>query len=204
VARQAYDVVFMDVQMPVMDGLTATRELCRRYPLDTRPRIIGMTANATEEDRRDCIRAGMDDYLAKPVRPQELAAALRASPRRNIGVAAEDDFSAAGLTELRRVYGDDGAQEIIGALLADLESQTAEMQRSLESNDITSLQRVAHTLKSNSRLVGASALGDHWDEVERLTQTDAAPAAGRLVLALMGRYGRLVRHLLRETRTTTS
>ena len=81
VERQTFDVVFMDVQMPAMDGLDATRELCRRYP-DARPRIIGMTASTFAEDRRACIEAGMDDYLAKPVRPDDVAAALRSATRR--------------------------------------------------------------------------------------------------------------------------
>jgi PAS domain S-box-containing protein len=195
VARQVYDVVLMDMQMPVMDGLTATRELCRRYPANSRPRIVGMTANATEEDRLNCLRAGMDDYLAKPVRPAELAAALRISPRRDVGSEGEEDFSATGLAELRRIYGDDGAQEIIGALLIDLESQSAELQQSLETQDLPVMQRVAHTLKSNSRLVGASAMGDHWDEVERMTRTAAPEVTVRVALALMARYGRLVRRL---------
>ena len=198
IARQVYDVVLMDVQMPVMDGLTATRELCRRYPPGQRPRIIGMTANATEEDRRNCALAGMDDYLAKPVRPRELAAALRASPRREVGAEAEEDYSAEGLAELQRVYGDDGTEEIIAALIGDMQSQERELQSSLDSSDVVVLQRVAHTLKSNSRLVGATALGEHWEEVERLARTAAPAVAGRLALALLGRYGRLVHRIRRE------
>ena len=74
--RQSYDVVLMDVQMPEMDGLDATRRICERWPDQSRPRIIAMTANAMIEDREACFAAGMDDYLAKPVRPEELAEAL--------------------------------------------------------------------------------------------------------------------------------
>ena len=74
--RQPYDVVLMDVQMPEMDGLDATRRICARWPDESRPRIIAMTANAMIEDREACFAAGMDDYLAKPVRPEELAEAL--------------------------------------------------------------------------------------------------------------------------------
>jgi PAS domain S-box-containing protein len=71
-----YDVVLMDVQMPELDGLDASRRICERWPRDERPRIVAMTANAMTEDREACFAAGMDDYLAKPVRPEELAAAL--------------------------------------------------------------------------------------------------------------------------------
>ena len=74
--RQPYDVVLMDVQMPEMDGLDASRRICERWPPGSRPRIVAMTANAMVEDREACFAAGMDDYVAKPVRPDELAAAL--------------------------------------------------------------------------------------------------------------------------------
>jgi len=74
--RGPYDVVLMDVQMPEMDGLDASRRICSRWPAESRPRIIAMTANAMIEDREACFAAGMDDYLVKPVRSEELADAL--------------------------------------------------------------------------------------------------------------------------------
>ena len=74
--RHSYDVVLMDVQMPEMDGLEASRRICERWPDESRPRIIAMTANAMIEDREACFAAGMDDYVAKPVHPEELADAL--------------------------------------------------------------------------------------------------------------------------------
>jgi CheY-like chemotaxis protein len=76
IERTPYDVVLMDVQMPELDGLDATRDLCQRWPDGDRPRIVAMTANAMEEDREACREAGMDDYVAKPIRPEALAAAL--------------------------------------------------------------------------------------------------------------------------------
>jgi len=76
VARQPYDVVLMDVQMPEMDGLEASREITRRWPHRQRPRIVAMTANAMQGDREACLEAGMDDYLTKPIRIDQLVEAL--------------------------------------------------------------------------------------------------------------------------------
>ncbi|MBL8342418.1 MAG: response regulator [Rubrivivax sp.] len=79
VARQPYDVVLMDVQMPEMDGLEAARRIVATWPEGRRPRIVAMTANAMQGDREQCLAAGMDDYLTKPVRVDALAHALAAA-----------------------------------------------------------------------------------------------------------------------------
>ena len=76
VARQIYDVVLMDVQMPEMDGLQASREITTRWPRAGRPRIVAMTANAMLGDRAECLAAGMDDYVTKPIRVDALMKAL--------------------------------------------------------------------------------------------------------------------------------
>ncbi len=76
VARKAYDVILMDVQMPEMDGLEATRKIVSRWEKDERPQIVAMTANAMQGDREICLEAGMDDYLTKPIRVDDLVIAL--------------------------------------------------------------------------------------------------------------------------------
>ena len=76
VERDTFDVILMDVQMPEMDGLEAARRLCALYSRETRPRIVAMTANAMAGDREICLQAGMDDYLSKPIRLEQLRAAL--------------------------------------------------------------------------------------------------------------------------------
>ncbi|MGC1817565.1 MAG: GAF domain-containing protein [Casimicrobiaceae bacterium] len=82
VGRQTYDVVLMDVQMPEMDGLDASREICARWGPQERPRIVAMTANAMQGDRDMCLAAGMDDYLTKPIRVERLVEALSQVPGR--------------------------------------------------------------------------------------------------------------------------
>jgi CheY-like chemotaxis protein len=81
VERQTYDVVLMDVQMPEMDGLEASRRIVARWPdAAARPRIVAMTANAMQGDREECLAAGMDDYVTKPIRVDALVQALMAAP----------------------------------------------------------------------------------------------------------------------------
>jgi len=80
IERQKYDLVLMDVQMPEMDGLEASRQICARWPRGERPRIVAMTANAMQGDKERCFEAGMDDYVSKPVRVGELISALDRVP----------------------------------------------------------------------------------------------------------------------------
>jgi CheY-like chemotaxis protein len=82
VERQPYDLVLMDVQMPEMDGLEASRRITSKYPAHQRPRIVAMTANAMQGDREACLAAGMDDYVTKPIRVDALVSALLAAAAR--------------------------------------------------------------------------------------------------------------------------
>jgi GAF domain-containing protein/DNA-binding response OmpR family regulator len=80
--RQTYDVVLMDVQMPEMDGMEASRRINAQWPATRRPRIVAMTANAMQGDREMCLAAGMDDYITKPIRVDQLVEALMRVPAR--------------------------------------------------------------------------------------------------------------------------
>jgi CheY-like chemotaxis protein len=90
VRRVLYDVVFMDLQMPMLDGIDAMRQIFAEHPVGRRPRIVALTANAYDEDRQHCLAAGMDDYLSKPLQKIQLEAALaRASHVEAPGSRAE-------------------------------------------------------------------------------------------------------------------
>jgi len=80
VERQPYDLVLMDVQMPEMDGLEATRAIVEQIPFEGRPWIVAMTANAMDGDRERCLEAGMNGYISKPIRVEELVAAILGTP----------------------------------------------------------------------------------------------------------------------------
>jgi CheY-like chemotaxis protein len=72
-----YDLVFMDLQMPEMDGFEAAREIRQTVPPERQPRIVALTANALQGDREACLAAGMDDYITKPIKLQDLAATIQ-------------------------------------------------------------------------------------------------------------------------------
>ena len=76
ISQQHYDIVFMDVQMPEMDGIQATEYIVKNTSVKQRPKIIAMTANAMQGDREQCLEAGMDDYISKPIRVEQLQKTL--------------------------------------------------------------------------------------------------------------------------------
>jgi len=183
--RQPYDVVLMDVQMPELDGLDATRQICERWPAENRPHIIAMTANALPEDREACFAAGMNDYVAKPIRAEELVAALkRAKPLSTDGAGREDGdvkLDAAALGNLRDLGGDDFLGEVIDAFLGDAPELIATLRRSLEEQNTEELRRSAHTLKSNGATLGAEEFAELCRTLEQRAKAGELDGASELV-----------------------
>ncbi len=200
VQRQPYDVVLMDVQMPEMDGLEASRHICQQWPAEERPRIIAMTANALQGDREECLAAGMDDYLSKPVRIEELAEALRRCsprssspplpPRESAGAVINRD----ALHRFQAMMGDDapGAlAELIDGYLDDASRLLAEIHQALATDNPSTLQRAAHTLKSNSALFGAEALAGQCKEVELLGRSGTLDGAWEKISQIEAEFARV-------------
>jgi CheY-like chemotaxis protein/HPt (histidine-containing phosphotransfer) domain-containing protein/anti-sigma regulatory factor (Ser/Thr protein kinase) len=184
--RRPYDVVLMDVQMPHLDGLDATRQICERWPEESRPHIVAMTANALPEDREACFAAGMNDYVAKPIRAEELAAALkRVKPLTNGDAGsvavAHVSLDDGALESLRDLGGDAFLGEVIDAFLADAPELIATLRRSLDQQGSEELRRAAHTLKSNGATLGAAEFAELCRTLEQRAKEGELDGASELV-----------------------
>lgn len=183
---QDYDVVLMDVQMPEMDGLEATRQIRKEFPLGRQPRIIALTAHAMSGDRETCLEAGMDDYISKPVHIEELVKGLNRCEARSSGRSdhlTPVDLGADSLQEKLTAWPVDVQEETIidraelehlkatlgsraGSMLPTLvssyfkqaEKLIDELETQIHAGDLNEVHRLAHTLKSNSSSFGASRL----------------------------------------------
>ena len=165
--QQHYDVVLMDVQMPKMDGLETTRQIIASNKF--RPRIIAMTANAMQGDREECLNAGMDDYLSKPIRLDDLASALSKCQIQ----ALPSPIDAKVIAEFKAMMGDNADTiliEIIDCYLEDAPQHIQTIARAISQKDAAELRRSSHTLKSSSATLGATNLAAFCQELETLSR----------------------------------
>jgi CheY-like chemotaxis protein len=179
VERDGYDVVLMDVQMPEMDGLEATRAIHERLA-ERRPHIIAATANAMEDERQRCLAAGMDDYLSKPIRMEELSAAL-GRVRGTGGPQPDDVLEPATFERLRATLGEEGAEQLVDAFVAEAPKLISALGSALDRGDAEALRLAAHTLKSNAATFGATALSETTAVLERLGADGSFDGAAELI-----------------------
>ncbi len=203
-----YDIVLMDMQMPVMDGLEATRQIRQLPGRDCLP-IMAMTANSSDADRQACFAAGMNDHVAKPIEPELLFLSLQRWLRAR-APAMHPAAPAAHLMALPQIEGLDTAQGLrrvlgrpdryLSMLHRFLEGQADAIDRyaaAVSANELETAQRVAHTLKTVAGNIGATALQQTAAELEQASQP-AAAAAERT--ALMPRCAAQLQALLEELR----
>jgi CheY-like chemotaxis protein/HPt (histidine-containing phosphotransfer) domain-containing protein len=228
--RQHYDVILMDVQMPDMDGLEASRAIHQGWPTKERPRIVAMTANAMQGDREECLAAGMDDYLAKPIQITALQEALeraglwakgRTAPSEPLqelpGVVpppADDGrqepsrpvLDPAVLTELRQLQGE-GEPDIVQELAAAFQFETPPLLEALRQavieNEPEQLKRAAHNLKGSSHNLGARTMAALSTELETLGKNGTVEGAAELLSRLEQEYQRVCLALAAEGASAT-
>jgi two-component system, sensor histidine kinase and response regulator len=221
-SRIPYSAVLMDVQMPEMDGYAATREIRRREGegKGRRTPLIAMTANAMQGDREKAIGAGMDDYVPKPVKREELGAVLERwvfnadedkatdARERSVEQASEEDPLDRGvLADLRELQeeGDPNIlKELIELFLADVPLQLVVLRKAVEAGDVSSVGRIVHTLKGSCGNMGARSMGTLCTELEEIVRSEELSAAPELISRLEEEFGRARVALKEEVSTNYS
>jgi CheY-like chemotaxis protein/HPt (histidine-containing phosphotransfer) domain-containing protein len=207
--RQSYDLILMDVQMPEMDGLTATRQI--RTLWDTTygnfrgnaPYIIAMTANAMEGDREICLSAGMNDYLSKPVRVESLVQKLKNLNKNNstsdiIGYRQSEtskimvQLDSEVISELKEMIGEEDFNEVfadlINAYLEDTPKLIQGLINALATRNLPEIKINAHTLKSSSASLGALTLADLSKKVELCSIKNDLKESSVIIPQLIAEY----------------
>jgi len=199
-----YDLVLMDCEMPEMDGWEAAR--CIREPangvLNPQIPIIALTADAMPEDRDRCLKAGMNDYLAKPIEPVQLAAVLQkwapASakeewqpyPTDRQALTTRAIFDEHAL--LDRVMGDrDLASELIAGFLQQVPQRLRDLRRSLDEGDLSDLRLQAHSIKGAAATLSANVLRDSANAMQKAATANDLAASAELLPRMQEQFEQL-------------
>ena len=222
-AKASFDCVLMDVQMPVMDGLHATR-LIRLDPRLQGLRVLAMTATATSEDRERCMAAGMDDFISKPIQPallcQTVARWLPARAPETAGAPAENGRSTGVRTGFRTIaagdpevidltilakllsYDQDKVRKFAFKFLQTTQSGFNEMETSLAAGNVVRVRELGHRIKSAARTVGALGMAETCQRLENLPfsslEVERAQAQA-MVATLWPLLEKITEHIMQNT-----
>jgi PAS domain S-box-containing protein len=172
-----YDLVLMDMQMPELDGLAATRRIRAELPPERQPRIVVLTANVFSEGRAAAQAAGVDGYLTKPLEPATLVRVLQGSLPLPIPASQEEDppLDPVILAQMRAVFSSPEAwQEMIQTYRQDSEALLGSLRQALEQRDPQAIARLAHRLKGSSSTLGAKRLAELCQQLEKLVHAEPA------------------------------
>ena len=216
--RQPYDVVLMDIHMPEMDGLTAATQICQEWPQGSRPQIIAMTANAMPGDREQCLAAGMDGYISKPIRVEELKAALGqchplkatvdpavVTVKETISTDTVVDLQV--IESLQQLTGNQSTElisEMINVYIDDASPRVAEISRASANHEAAALEDAAHALKSASANLGANRLAELCAKVERISQSGTTTDTQTLSTQIQEEYQQVKVVLQQQLRKLSS
>jgi len=199
---QGFDLVLMDVQMPEMDGLAATRAIRQAEDgTGSHLPILGVTAHAMKGDRERCLAAGMDGYVPKPIRPGPLFAAIRAALAHGaVPMPAAPEPAAAVVLDERELLdllaGDRTLlRELADLFLTEGPRRLAQMRAALEAGDLASVQHVAHSLKGSAGSLCGRSAADAALRLEEIAIEGDPVRARRAYAAVEGEVGKLERAL---------
>ncbi len=173
--RQTYDVILMDVQMPEMNGLEATKMIRKRFPRERQPYIIALTAGAFKEDREQCIKAGVDDYISKPIQIDRLIEALKKCPGKVSSISVKSPaINMDTVMQLKNMIDNENDFiEIINEYIKESGNFIINIKEQVTKGDISSLCRTMHTMKSTSGNLGADRLVTLCNDIERAGKRDS-------------------------------
>ncbi|NLY02577.1 MAG: response regulator [Rhodopirellula sp.] len=200
--REAFDIVLMDVQMPLMDGFAATRAIREtEQGTDRHVRIVAMTAYAMKGDRERCLEVGMDDYVSKPLRPEELFRAVESTPRVAGNVEPSGHSNGEGIWSLSQAMqvtaGDVGLfRELLDVFLQDRPQLMDTIHAALDSGDAAKLHITAHALKGALSAVGAVAARQSAYRLESLGAKANLEDARAELVTLQEEMDRLLPYLI--------
>ncbi len=207
VLENKYDVVLMDIQMPVMDGITATKKIRQMKKDCEQPRIIAVTAHAREGDREKYISCGMDDYISKPIKMDTLVEALYASSAIPI---IEDEFTSLKKQEveefanginfeiLNNLFGDDVEEflsEMVPVFLEDSERILHQLKSAIPLGDSKTIKEASHALKGSSASLGMENLSNLCGQLEKGHQTIGHSAIENLFLQIRVEHKQICEYL---------
>jgi CheY-like chemotaxis protein/HPt (histidine-containing phosphotransfer) domain-containing protein len=189
---ETFDLICMDVQMPHMDGLTATRKIREKEsPTGSHIPIIAMTAHAVKGDREKCFEAGMDGYVSKPVTIRAIADAIAEffplQDRVEMALPSPPTF-ASGWSRSKLVQmlnGDESlARELVGIFLEESPKQLESLRRAVETVDQQEVERISHSLKSELGYLGLKDAAEKAKELERISREGNLQSAAQLFASL--------------------